>query len=122
LSQQPAELEFPRKIYLSAFILQDLTKIQILESISFPFDKLTGQPLIYASMGTIQNRLLGVFKSIAEAGQDLDAQLVISLGGSAKEESLQKLPGNPLVVKYAPQLELLQKTALTITHAGMNTT
>jgi MGT family glycosyltransferase len=35
---------------------------------------------------------------------------------------LPKLPGNPLVVEYAPQLELLQKTSLTITHAGMNTT
>ncbi|WLT39734.1 hypothetical protein NON20_10065 [Synechocystis sp. B12] len=32
------------------------------------------------------------------------------------------LPGNPLVVNYAPQLELLQRTALTITHAGLNTT
>jgi len=123
LSQQPAELEFPRKNLPQCFhFTGPYQNSNTRESISFPFDKLTGQPLIYASMGTIQNRLLGVFKSIAEAGQDLDAQLVISLGGSAKEESLQKLPGNPLVVKYAPQLELLQKTALTITHAGMNIT
>ncbi len=32
------------------------------------------------------------------------------------------LPGNPLVVNYAPQTELLPLAALTITHAGMNTT
>lgn len=32
------------------------------------------------------------------------------------------MPGNPLVVKYAPQLELLQKASLNITHAGLNTT
>nr|WP_246141774.1 nucleotide disphospho-sugar-binding domain-containing protein [Hyella patelloides] len=32
------------------------------------------------------------------------------------------MPGNPLVVKYAPQLELLQKTSLNITHGGLNTT
>ena len=37
-------------------------------------------------------------------------------------DSLPKLLGNPLVVGNAPQLELLQKAALTITHAGMNTT
>ena len=30
--------------------------------------------------------------------------------------------GNPLVVEYAPQLELIKKATLTITHAGMNTT
>ncbi len=48
--------------------------------------------------------------------------MLISLGGSAKPKSLPKLAGSPLVVEYAPQLELLQKAALTITHAGMNTT
>ena len=31
------------------------------------------------------------------------------------------LPGNPLVVGYAPQLELLSRATLTITHAGLNT-
>ncbi|MFM7910080.1 MAG: glycosyltransferase, partial [Microcystis sp.] len=123
ISQQPAELEFPR---------QDLPKYFHFtgpfhysgsrEPIPFPYEKLTGQPLIYASMGTAQNRLLWVFQRIAEACLGLDAQLVIALGGGNSPESLPELPGNPLVVGYAPQLELLQKATLTITHAGMNTT
>jgi len=46
------------------------------------------------------------FQTIASACEGLDA-LVISLGGSAKSESLPNLLGNPLVVEYAPQLELL---------------
>jgi hypothetical protein len=73
-------------------------------------------------MGTVQNRLLWVFQMIAEACGGLDIQLVIALGGGASPESLSELPGNTLVVGYAPQLELLQKATLTITHAGMNTT
>jgi len=91
------------------------------EILAFPFEKLTGQPLIYASLGTILNRLK-VFDDIAEACLGLDAQLVISLGGSTSPESLPELPGSPLVVEYAPQLELLKKATLTITPAGMNTT
>jgi MGT family glycosyltransferase len=63
-----------------------------------------------------------IFHYIAEACVGLDAQLVISLGGSTSPESLPELPGSPLVVKYAPQLELLKKATLTITHAGLNTT
>jgi zeaxanthin glucosyltransferase len=123
LSQQPAEFEFLRQNLPQCFhFTGPYHNPTTREPVSFPFEKLTGQPLIYASMGTIQNRLLGTFKSIAEACNDLDAQLVISLGGSASPESLPELPGSPLVVKYAPQLELLQKAALTITHAGMNTT
>ncbi|MEH1904398.1 MAG: glycosyltransferase [Nostoc sp.] len=123
ISQQPAQLEFPRQYLPQWFHFTGPYHSQIGREVpDFPDEKLTGQPLIYASMGTVQNRLLGVFKSIAEACNDLDAQLVISLGGSASPESLGSLPGNPLVVGYAPQLKLLQKATLTITHAGMNTT
>ncbi|MBC6430887.1 glycosyltransferase [Nostoc sp. HG1] len=123
ISQQPAQLEFPRQHLPQWFHFTGPYHSPIGRELpDFPYEKLTGQPLIYASMGTVQNRLLGIFKSIAEACNDLDAQLVISLGGSATPESLGSLPGNPLVVGYAPQLELLQKATLTITHAGMNTT
>jgi zeaxanthin glucosyltransferase len=123
LCQQPAELEFPRQSLPSCFhFTGPYSNPASREPTFFPFDKLTGQPLIYASLGTVQNRLLGTFQTIAEACQDLDAQLVIALGGGSTPESLPALPGSPLVVGYAPQLELLQRTTLTITHAGMNTT
>ncbi len=123
ISQQPAELEFPRQNLPKYFHFTGPYHYSgSREAIPFPYEKLTGQPLIYASMGTLQNRLLWVFQMIAEACMGLDAQLVISLGGGNKPESLPELPGNPLVVGYAPQLELLQKATLTITHAGMNTT
>ncbi len=123
ISQQPAELEFPREQLPQCFHFTGPYHSPVGREVpSFPYEKLTGQPLIYASMGTIQNCLIAVFKQIAEACVGLDAQLVISLGGSAKPESLPEFAGSPLVVEYAPQLDLLQKATLTITHGGMNTT
>ncbi len=123
ISQQPAELEFPRQNLPEWFhFTGPYHNPSSREPAPFPWEKLTGEPLIYASMGTLQNRLIGVFQTIAESCVGLDAQLVISLGGSAEPDSLPNLPGSPLVVKYAPQLELLQKATLTITHAGLNTT
>jgi zeaxanthin glucosyltransferase len=95
---------------------------KIRRSIDFPFEQLTGKPLIYASLGTLQNRLQSVFQTIAQACEGLDAQLVISLGCGMNEASIPKFPGSPIVVKYAPQLELLKKASLVITHAGLNTT
>ena len=77
--------------------------------------------MIYASLGSIINQRPRIFQTIAEACMNVDAQLVISLGGSV-EEGLGMLPGSPLVVDYAPQLELLRRAALTVTHAGLNTT
>ncbi len=123
LSQQPAEFEFPRKNLPKCFhFTGPYHNSNARKPVSFPFEKLTGQPLIYASMGTLQNRLIGIFHTIAEACLGLDAQLVISLGGGFKSESIPTLPGSPIVVEYAPQLELLEKASLVITHAGMNTT
>ncbi len=123
ICRQPAEFEFPRHelpdcFHFTGAFHNPLTRTNI----SFPYEKLNGKPLIYASMGTIQNRLLGIFNQIAEACQDLDAQLIISLGGSAEPEDLPPFVGEPIVVKYSPQLEILQKAQLTITHAGLNTT
>jgi zeaxanthin glucosyltransferase len=123
LSQQPPEFEFTRQNLPPHFhFIGPYYNPATRQPVPFSFEQLTGKPLIYASMGTIQNRLLEVFQIIASACEGLDAQLVIDLGGGATPESLPKLPGNPLVVGYAPQLELLQKATLTITHAGMNTT
>ena len=123
LGQQPAEFEFPRVKLPQYFHFTGPFSTQADRCPSqFPFDKLTEQPLIYASLGTIQNRLHWIFHAIAEACLALDAQLVISVGRSGDLESFRDLPGNPLVEKMPPQLELLKRAALTITHAGMNTT
>ncbi len=123
ICQQPAEFELPRQSLPPHFHFTGaFHNSKSRAKVDFPYDKLNGKPLIYASMGTIQNRLLEVFHQIAEACQDLDAQLVISLGGSVDPENIPPFTGNPIVVKYAPQLELLQKAQLTITHAGLNTT
>lgn len=121
LSPQPAEFEFPRTTLPKCFhFTGPYYDPTIREPVAFPFEMLTGQPLIYASMGTLQNRLIEIFQFIAEACAGLNAQLVISLGGAGIPESFPELPGSPLVVGYAPQLELLPRAALFITHAGMN--
>lgn len=122
ISQQAAAFEFPRqKLPKHIHFTGPLYSSKSRQSIDFPFEQLTGQPLIYASLGTLQNRLQSVFQDIAQACIGLDAQLVISLGNGITVESIPKLPGSPIVVKYAPQLKLLQKASLVITHAGLNT-
>ena len=90
-------------------------------AVEFPWERLDGRPLIYASLGTLQNGSEAIFRTIAEACAGLDSQLLISLGGGLDPAVLGKLAGNPLVVRFAPQLEILKRAALVITHAGLNT-
>jgi zeaxanthin glucosyltransferase len=74
-------------------------------------------------MGTLQNRLEFIFSTIAAAAAGLDAQLVISLGSRDQDTEARsaRFAGKPIVVPFAPQLALLEHTALSITHAGLNT-
>jgi len=123
ISQHVAELEYPyRKLPSYFYFTGPFHNSTGRPNTDFPFEKLSDLPLIYVSLGTSRNRIKHLFQVIAEACVDLEAQVVISLGGGLEPEALPKLPGNPIVVKYAPQLELLKRATLCITHAGLNTT
>jgi MGT family glycosyltransferase len=93
--------------------------------VAFPWEKLDGgaggRPLVFASLGTLQNGMEPVFRTIAEACAGLPLQLVLSLGGGMEAEQLGTLAGDPLVVRFAPQLELIKRAHIVITHAGINT-
>ena len=121
VSQQPPSFEFPRSLPPHFHFAGPFADPGARRPVAFPFDRLDGRPLVYASMGTLQNRRLWVFRAIAEALDGLDVQAVLSLGGSADPDVLGRLPGDPVVVRSAPQLELLDRARLTVTHAGLNT-
>jgi MGT family glycosyltransferase len=121
ISQQPREFEYPRELPKQLHFVGPMFDQQTRERSNFPFEKLDGRPLIYASMGTLQNRVKEIFTTIAQACAGLPAQLVIALGGGATPDVLGELPGSPVVVEFAPQLELIQRAELCITHAGLNT-
>ncbi|MGF1576106.1 MAG: glycosyltransferase [Cyanophyceae cyanobacterium] len=122
ISQQPLEFEFPRQhLPQNFYFTGPFHRASPLAPPPFPFETLTGQPLIYASLGTLQNQLPGVFETIAIACQGLNVQLVIALGRTLHPDLLPTFPGNPIVVDYAPQVALIQRSALVITHGGLNT-
>ncbi len=121
VSQQPAEFDFPRRELPAWFHYVGPIHARCRPEIDFPWDELNDRPLIYGSLGTV-NQHVRVFHAIAGACAGLDAQLVLSLGGAGKVADFRDLPGSPLVVQFAPQVEVLKRATLTITHGGLNTT
>jgi len=92
------------------------------EPLNFPWERLTGEPLVYASMGTILNGRLDVFRTIVAAlAKHKDVQLVLSIGDQIDPKQIGRVPSNTIIVKRAPQLDLLKQTSVCITHAGLNT-
>jgi zeaxanthin glucosyltransferase len=69
------------------------------------------------------NGLEEVYKHILNAVEPMeDVQVVLSVGKNINPENLGRIPSNTIVVRSAPQIELLKRAALCITHAGLNTT
>jgi len=92
------------------------------QKVDFPWERLTGEPLIYASMGTIMNGQAYVFRTIVAAlAKHKNLQLVVSVGDQVDPSQIGPVPNNAIIVKRAPQLELLKQTSVCITHAGLNT-
>jgi hypothetical protein len=96
--------------------------------------------LIYMSLGTIFNANLFIFETVIEAIKNFDQKpgrvfkssqfkVVISVGDLSFKQLNEKiatgeliLPGNILIRPKVPQLELLKRADLFITHCGMNST
>lgn len=122
ITQWPQCLSKPRQelpdrfFYTGPFVSGDSRS-----QIDFPWHKLNCQPVVYASLGTTLKADPNVYHCIAAACVGLDVQLVITLGGRRNPEDFAELPGNPLVVENAPQLDLLKRAEIVITHAGPNT-
>ena len=120
LSQLTEDFDFPRVARPAAMVHLGPFKDNERASAPFPYERLNGKPLVYASLGTLQNRRERAFQIVAEACRDLDVQLVIAAGGGCALDP-SRFSGNPILVKFAPQLELLARAAICITHGGMNT-
>jgi len=123
IAQQPAFFDFPRARPEPQLHFTGPWHSAGGGDVPFPWERLDGRPLVYASLGTLQNRLTEMFTTIAEAVAPLDVQLVISLGAADQDAAslAARCVGNPIVVPVAPQLQLLDRATLAITHAGLNT-
>ncbi len=122
ITQLPQCLDFPRSglpptfHYTGPFVDEAARP-----GVEFPWDQLDGRPVVYASVGTTLKSEPAIFRLAAEACDGLDLQLVISLGGRRDPEMFAGLPGDPVVVREAPQLELIKRADVVITHGGLNT-
>jgi zeaxanthin glucosyltransferase len=121
ISQQTAAFDFPRQRMPPAFHYVGPLRDDSPAPLAFPWERLDGRPLVYASLGTLQNRQLDIFRTIAEACAPLEVQLILAGAAGWTEGEIKRLPGSPIVVSFAPQRALLKRAALVVSHAGLNT-
>ncbi len=77
-------------------------------------------PLVYVALGTLFNDRPEFYEEVLKAFSDLPVHVLLSAGSPEAVERLGEIPKNCTAVPSAPQLEVLQKAALFVTHGGMN--
>lgn len=88
---------------------------------SFPFEQLKAEmPLLYISLGSIFTSQPLFFKTCFEAFADTRWQVVLSHGRSIDRSVFASVPENFVLAPYVPQLGVLERANLFVTHAGVN--
>ncbi len=91
------------------------------EPIDFPWDLLDeGRPRVYLSLGTLLGGDASFYRTAFEAFAGHSAQFILSAGHHLDLRSLDPVPENFIVRPAVPQLELLPKVDLFVTHGGAN--
>ncbi|MFB9991545.1 macrolide family glycosyltransferase [Deinococcus oregonensis] len=112
---QPRAGGFPDRFH---FIGPSFAPRQGEDAVALP--TLDDRPLVYVSLGTVFNRKHDFFRQCIDAFADGRYQVILSVGEATDPRALGPLPAHVHAHSYVPQLEVLTRTAVFISHAGMN--
>jgi MGT family glycosyltransferase len=91
------------------------------ETDTFDFSLVKSTPLIYISLGTLI-RNPAFFDRCFEAFANHEGTFILSIGKHFAKSDLTNIPANFIVETSFPQLEILKRADVFISHAGLNST
>lgn len=86
---------------------------------AFPWERLDGRPLVFVSLGTVYVERPRFLARCLEELASGPWQVVMATGGTPVGDR-EALPKNFVVRDFVPQIEILQRAAVFVTHGGMN--
>lgn len=78
------------------------------------------RPFIYISLGTVVKGATAFFQNCIDAFRDEPVQVIISTGQHFVLQRLKRIPANIQIYQSVPQVEILKKADIFVTHGGMN--
>lgn len=84
------------------------------------FERVGNRPLVYISMGTVNNKERAVVEFFIQAFAGRDEFVLLTTGKQFSPESLGKLPENIAIHPWLPQIAVVKRAALFVSHGGLN--
>ena len=109
------EARLPRHAFLGSAVRQETADPDVLAWLKRPDTR----PLVVISFGTFLSARRDVLAKIASSLKRVDARVAIAIG-SATPDELGDIPSDWLVRSTLPQVTLLERADLLVTHGGNN--
>lgn len=122
----PADFDFPGASIPGRYHIEPSIHVDR-KQVSFPWDRLApDRPLVYCALGTVlffaKAKYRNFFQTVVDASSIRPAwQWVLAIGELLGSSDLHSVPANIIVVNQAPQLAILERATMMITHGGTNT-
>jgi MGT family glycosyltransferase len=113
------EIHPPTRIFDASFAFVGASIDPASRPERFDFSGLSGERIVYLSLGTLHHTNDGLFRRTMAALADLPIRLLVS-AGPGDPARFGPLPGNVIVHQSFPQLDVLAGADAFITHAGLN--
>jgi zeaxanthin glucosyltransferase len=126
----PAELDLPRPEWgpeHEVFHIEPSIELSRGREDSFPWERLLpGRPLLYASLGSHSHeagreKLAAFYTAVAEAAGQLPEWQLVLATGAVEPREITNLPETAIAARWVPQIPVLEKASVMITHGGLGT-
>jgi len=119
IAQMPQALDYPRaqgvRPFLQVGAIRDPKRG---EEVTLEIDP--QRPFVFMSLGTLQGHRISLFKAVARACRQLDAQLLVAHCGGLNAAQAARIDAT-WVTDFVPQREVLARADICVTHGGQNT-
>ncbi|GAA5099749.1 glycosyltransferase [Nocardia iowensis] len=79
------------------------------------------RPLVYATLGTVFNRMRKPRRAVIDGLAELDADVLLTVGRTVDPDTIGSIPPRMRVERFVPQGYALSKAFLAVSHAGLGT-
>jgi MGT family glycosyltransferase len=76
---------------------------------------------VYVTLGTVVNKLPGVFEGVLEGLAGIEVNAIVTVGPDVEPERLGPQPAHVLVERYIPQSLVLPRCRAIVAHSGAGT-